>query len=130
MTPTLQINPYLIPGMSNKHVLRQITLVGLPELIITAVCMSYNVSLEELKQKKRDRALVDARSVIMTVLRIYGEMSLQKIATIFLKDHCTVLFSINKVKNLYQVDREFKEKFQNILRATNLDINRFERYCF
>ena len=69
-----------------------------PERILEAVAGYYNVSLEELRGKARDKRIVRPRQMAMYLLREETELSLVDVGGLLGgRDHTTVLHSIEKV---------------------------------
>jgi chromosomal replication initiator protein len=69
-----------------------------PDRILEAVASYYNVSLEELRGKARDKRIVRPRQMTMYLLREETELSLVEVGNLLGgRDHTTVLHSIEKV---------------------------------
>lgn len=69
-----------------------------PERIAIAVSDYYGVDMEQLKGKKRDRAIVVPRQIAMYLMRIETDVSLLRIgAELGGRDHSTVLHACDKI---------------------------------
>lgn len=66
--------------------------------ILNAVSAHYGVRVEDLKSKKRNAEIANARHVAVYVIRNMTNMTLKNIASVFGKDHATIMASINKVE--------------------------------
>lgn len=66
--------------------------------ILAVVSKHYGVSVEDLKSKKRNAEIANARHVAVYVIRKITPMTLKGIAGVFGKDHATIMASISKVE--------------------------------
>lgn len=82
-----------------------------PNMVIDAVCNVFDISVRELKGKRRTAYIALARQTAMYLLREELELPLEKIANeLNRKDHTTVLHACNKVDELIITDDRYKEK--------------------
>jgi len=76
-----------------------------PESVLEAVTRYYNVSLEDLRSKARDKRVVGPRQVAMYLLREETSLSLSDIGALLGgRDHTTVLHGCEKVSG--ELDRD------------------------
>lgn len=69
------------------------------ELIQGSVAEFFNISITELKNKKRNKNVVFPRQIAMHLIRELTNLSLPDIGEVFGgKDHTTVLYACNKIK--------------------------------
>ena len=93
---------------------------NIESLIFTIVCKHFDVSKEILISKTRKEKVCLPRQITQYFLSIYTDYGLKKVAqTVGLKDHSTVINSINAVDNLIDTDEvirgnifEIKEKIE------------------
>ena len=88
-------------------------------------CELFRCTLDELFSTIRVRQVVSARNVCMSVMREFTGMSLGQIGRHFNKDHCTVIYAIRTVKDLYTTDKEYRiivDKVYDAARGKRLDI--------
>ncbi len=86
------------------------------EKVMQVVADHYNLSIEDLKGKKRNSSISMPRQIAMYICRIYVEETLPKIGSIFGgKDHTTVMHSVNKIKTEVQKDKNLEAEIQKIL---------------
>jgi chromosomal replication initiator protein len=77
--------------------------------VMDVVANHYDVTVDQLKSKKRTQDLAFARQVAMYVAREKVGASLNQIGRSFGKrDHSTVSHALQKVKNLQRKDPRFK----------------------
>ncbi|WKZ31544.1 MAG: chromosomal replication initiator protein DnaA [Candidatus Dojkabacteria bacterium] len=82
-----------------------------PNMVIDSVCNVFDISVRELKGKRRTAYIALARQTAMYLLREELELPLEKIAhELNRKDHTTVLHACDKVKELMESDSRYKEK--------------------
>ena len=74
------------------------------EQVQQAIAYNYNISVDDLKSKKKSNDITVPRQIAMYICRTYLKESLPKIGAEFGgKDHTTVMHSVNKIKN--QLDK-------------------------
>ena len=84
------------------------------EQIIENISKRYNVSIEDIKGKKRTTEIALARHISIYVIRNVTNLSLQNTAKIFGRDHTTILSSIDVIKNKMAEDSSFEYEITNI----------------
>lgn len=83
--------------------------------ILTKVCAFYNVSKDDIFTKSRKKNFVQARQVSMYMAQTYTDASLNRIGKLIGKrDHATVLYACNQVRDRIKVDNAFKEEIESI----------------
>ena len=66
--------------------------------IFGVVSKKYNVSVDEIKGKRRNDNIANARHICIYLIRNMTEMSLSAIGELFSRDHTTIISSIKKVE--------------------------------
>ncbi|MBO5047856.1 MAG: chromosomal replication initiator protein DnaA [Clostridia bacterium] len=84
------------------------------EQIIENISKRYNISIEDIKGKKRTTEIALARHISIYVIRSVTNLSLQNTAKIFGRDHTTILSSIDVIKNKMAEDSSFEYEITNI----------------
>ena len=96
-TQVLKFNYMLIPGLVNNTK---------PEMIKTAVEQFTGVNID---LPTRQRQVVEARQIAMTIIKAKTRTSLAKIGMLCGgKDHATVLHAEKTVNNLLATNKEYK----------------------
>ncbi|MCK4231404.1 chromosomal replication initiator protein DnaA, partial [candidate division WOR-3 bacterium] len=91
-----------------------------PNRITKQVARTFNVTIEEIKGRRRTAPLVLARQSAMFLIRKLLGLSLKEIGRFFGgKDHTTVIHAVAKIKRLTEEDLEFKEKIMGIEQRIN-----------
>lgn len=86
------------------------------EQVQEIVSQNYNVSVEDLKSKKRVANIALARQIAMYLCRIVLEESLPKIGIEFGgKNHTTVMHSVDKIKKEMKKNKEFEIEIQKLI---------------
>jgi chromosomal replication initiator protein len=93
------------------------------ENIAKLVADHFQVPLDTLSSKTRKRNVVIARQLSMYLAKNYTENSLQNIGNNFGgKDHSTVIYSINTVKDLMDTDTLFKETVAELEKKVEMSL--------
>ncbi len=71
---------------------------ALVEKILSTVSSYYSISIDNLKSKKRNDAISNARQTAMYLIKNLTELTLKSIGEIFNRDYSTVISSISKVE--------------------------------
>ena len=99
-----------------KDLLRESVKTISVDIIQKKVASYYNLTLTDLKTKKRNKNIVAARQIAMFITRELTNLSLPEIGQCFGgKDHTTVLYAYNKIKNNMGKDNKFKELMNRVV---------------
>lgn len=80
------------------------------------VASSYNITVEDMKSKKRKATIALPRQIAMYICRIYLEESFPKIGLQFGgKDHTTVMHSVEKIKKAIKTDKSLENEINKII---------------
>lgn len=102
-TAKIFISAYSYPGL--KYMPTESEKSFMPNEIVAKVCRYFKVEREQIESKTRRREIVYVRQVCMYMLKSMTNLSLVSIGTMLgNRDHTTVLHSIERVKELIQVD--------------------------
>lgn len=81
--------------------------------IIKTVCNFFNVSISDIIGKSRMKNVVLPRQISIYLMRNLTNLSLKEIGKLFMKDHTTIIHSIEKVQDLKK-DKKIKEIIDRI----------------
>jgi len=87
------------------------------KMIIDFICYKNGITRFDLMSKSRKRKVVDAKHLCSYFLynKLSSKPNLQTVAEMVgLTSHCTVIHSLSKVKQLIEVDTNFKKKYDEI----------------
>lgn len=82
------------------------------EKIFAAVSRKYNIPIDDIKSKKRNAEIAQARHIAVYLVWKITEVSLPHIGKIIGRDHTTVLSSLNVVKNRIPQDPIFESDLE------------------
>jgi chromosomal replication initiator protein len=91
--------------------------VKVPEAIdiINLVCVYFKLSFENITARRRYRKQLVPRQIAMLMIRKYTGMTLKAVASFFyVKDHTTVINSLNTIKDLIDTDSELADHVNQI----------------
>ena len=101
------LKDYFVKGIISKNKIDQVQQL---------VCQKFNLSLEDLKGKKRSASISFPRQIAMYICRIYINESLPKIGSEFGgKDHTTVMHSVDKIKKELISNKDIEEIITEIV---------------
>ena len=86
------------------------------EQVINLVANNYNITVEDIKSKKRLKKIAVPRQIGMYICRIHLKESLPKIGSEFGgKDHTTVMHSVSKIKRELKKDKNLEVEISKII---------------
>lgn len=96
----------------------------LPEDVISeVVCSKYFVPVDVIYKKTRKKDVVEPRQVVQTILRNGVGIRLESVGLRFSQDRATVLHALKASKTHYEVEPEFRTRFDKILSEVNSRLN-------
>ncbi len=99
---------------------RSITSKNQIEKIMQIVASEYNISLEDIKSKRRTTNISVPRQIAMYIARTYINESLPKIGLEFGgKDHTTVMHSVDKIKKELEKNKDLEIEINKIISILN-----------
>ena len=95
-----------------------------PDMILRVVCEHYDVRASNIISRKKNASLVIPRQVIMYICREYTDATLENIAKLLgKKDHSTVMYGVDKIKNEMVTNGELRGNVEVILKKLNINQN-------
>ncbi|MBR6633744.1 MAG: chromosomal replication initiator protein DnaA [Clostridia bacterium] len=85
--------------------------------IFESVSKKYNVPVEEIKGRKRNKELSNARHITIYILRTITNMSLSDIGRYFNMHHTSVLSAYSKISEDIKVDPTLEHNINEIIRS-------------
>lgn len=96
----------------DEPTIRKIT----PDYILDVVCEYYGISLPDIKGPKKNREISFPRQISMYLIRELTGLSYLKIAEFFgKKDHTTIIYAEEKIKNQMKEDTDLKKVTEDII---------------
>ncbi len=84
--------------------------------IVTEVSRTYNISVEDIFSKKKFADIAFARQVSIYIVNQLMDMSSTEIGKKFSKDHTTVLYTVEKIKNIIKTNESQKKLIEDIMK--------------
>ena len=107
-----------------SDVVRTGTYIPTPEDIILETARYFQISAEEIKGQRRSKNIALARHISIYLTRTLTNLSLNDIGAYYEdRDHSTILFSVRKIENNLEADREIA----GIIRDITSNINSRQR---
>lgn len=101
------LKDYFVKSIISKNKIEQVQQL---------IASNYNITVEDLKSKKRSASIAIPRQVGMYICRTYLEESLPKIGLEFGgKDHTTVMHSVDKIKREIKSNANLEKEIQKIV---------------
>ena len=121
------IHPYSFVGLNipqrDKIKFGNFKKVGISELDKLNVLQSYiGISCEELSGKSRKREFVEARQLIMLILKEYYKFSFETAGNYFSRDHSTAIYGRKTILDLCHTDSMFRRKIETLLISSDLPV--------
>ena len=92
-----------------------------PEVILTIIADTFDLSIEDLKSNSRRREISFARQIGMYLMRQHTDLSLPRIGEEFGgKDHTTVMYSCEKITQLQETDRGMVQTLRQLSDRINM----------
>lgn len=116
----MKVDPILYAGLPDRE--RIMVQTGRrsddPENIIEAVCDHLNVDRGEMMSPSRKKEYSEARCIaIGLILQVKPDYGLKKLGQVFGgRDHSTILYNRTTFDNLYERDKPFTKKVQEVLK--------------
>lgn len=83
--------------------------------ISAAVCKRYAVKQKDIESKSRKKPIATARQAAMYLCQKYTEMTLNQIGNAYgHRDHSTVLYACNQVRDRISSDKVFRKEMEEI----------------
>ncbi|HXM17358.1 MAG TPA: chromosomal replication initiator protein DnaA [Candidatus Tumulicola sp.] len=115
---TVELATEVLRNEINELPLRQVTI----SLIKEKVSRFHGIQLRELEGQRRDHRLTVPRQIAMYLACTLTNASLPQIAREFgKKDHTTVMYARDKVKDQMERDPEFRSKVKSVLSTISQD---------
>ena len=107
--PTIDVVKSQLKDLLSTNIAENITL----DVIMNVVANNYNISVSDLKGKKRDKKIVIPRQIAIYIARDMTEYSYIEIGNEFGgRDHTTIMHAFDKIDELKKVDSSLEAKIE------------------
>jgi chromosomal replication initiator protein len=111
--PTLEMAQNQLKDILNSNTAQNISL----DIIQKVIADNYQISIPELKGKKRDKKYVVPRQTAIYIARELTEISYSALGTEFGgKDHATIMHAYNKISEKIMLDSSLESKINILIR--------------
>lgn len=113
------MNAYAIPGLKGVKIPSTIfkpIRIHSTEEIMNIICEECGTDIPQMRGRRRDRYIVEARQILSYVMVKKVRATLDYVGSYVLggRDHTTIIHSIRKFEALYETDDAFREKADRI----------------
>lgn len=113
-TPTVALAQSVVKDVTEDTQPLPVTI----QRIVEEVSRTTGISIDDIYSNLRTASISHARKVTFYIVRKVTNMSYEEIGTEFNKDHSTVMYNINKIKNEIEknskLDRQIKDIISNV----------------
>lgn len=111
--PSVSMAQNVVNDILNDNVPIPITV----DRILQQVSITYDVSVEDIKSKKRSSNISNARQIAMYIMKQITSLKLEEIGErLGGKNHSTVIYSISQVENQMKTDPTLKAQIEDIIK--------------
>ena len=112
-TPDLEITKHLVRDVMNSGSTESISI----DVIQKVIADNYQISVADLKGKKRDKKFVIPRQIAIYIARELTEIAYTELGNEFGgKDHSTIMSAYNKIAEQIKIDSSLESKIQLYIR--------------
>jgi chromosomal replication initiator protein len=111
--PTLEMAKNQLKGILNNNTVQNISL----DIIQKVIADNYQISISDLKSKKRDKKFVIPRQIAIYISRELTEISYSELGNEFGgKDHSTIMHAYDKIAESIKIDPTLESKINILIR--------------
>lgn len=81
---------------------------------MTMICNVYNVELDDVRSKSRQRYLFYVRVIAANILRKYYRLSTTKVGEFLARDHATIVYYGKSYADLVKYDATFRDMLDSV----------------
>lgn len=107
------ISPYVYAGLAKPR-----TEID-NDAIMLKVCKHFDISVEQLRSKTRDRVLVQARSYYIHILYEFMHFTLKRIAESINRDHSSIIHLRDKFKSDLEIYQDVRLPYRKFVETVN-----------
>ena len=113
---TMEIAQKELENLINPDVKKEVT----PQLIMEVVAEHFNISVDQIMSKSRTKDIALPRQIVMYLCKNMTSLPLESIGRLIGgRDHSTILHGVNKVKDEFDRDKDFKQTVETIQKKIN-----------
>jgi len=113
ISPTMSMAQNVVKEIQDENVPTPVTV----ERVINEIASIYGLTGEEIRSKKRSANISTARQIAIYVIHRITGLSYTEIGKEFGgRDHSTVVYAVNKVKNIIQNNKAFRNTVDDLIK--------------
>jgi len=98
----------------NTKELSQALSPALADEIVQTVCDHFGMTLEKIKDRCRERPIVQARFFCFLFLRKYTKLSLKNVGSFFGVDHTSVIHGVGTIQDMIDTEDATRRHYEQI----------------
>lgn len=104
------VSPWVYLGLPNTINIAVKSPIKLSDInvVMSVVSNYFKVDINDMKSKVRKREIVVPRQLCMYIMATYSSLTLKRIGLIFHRDHSTVIYAKELMKDLSDTDKKYK----------------------
>lgn len=108
------ISPYVYAGLAKPK--GEIE----ADTVMLKVCKHFDITVEQLRSKTRERTLIVARSYYIHILYEFMGVTLQRIADSINRDHSSIIHLRNKFNSDLNIYQDVRQPYRKFVESVNL----------
>lgn len=113
------ISAYVFPGLEPKEVskmkLRENKNKNISESIIRHICYDKGFNRPDFMSKLKTRNIAIARQMAIYLIKNKTDMTLKEIGSMFNRDHTTVIYAVETIKDLISYDKVLRSEINHLM---------------
>ena len=113
---TMEIAQKELENLINPDTKKEVT----PQLIMEVVAEHFSITVDQLMSKSRTKDIALPRQIVMYLCKNMTSLPLESIGRLIGgRDHSTILHGVNKVKDEFDKDKDFRQTVETIQKKIN-----------
>ena len=113
---TMEIAQKELENLINPDTKKEVT----PQLIMEVVAEHFGITVDQLMSKSRTKDIALPRQIVMYLCKNMTSLPLESIGRLIGgRDHSTILHGVNKVKDEFDKDKDFRQTVETIQKKIN-----------
>ena len=100
---------------------QKISTLVTPWHVIEVVCQHFHVGIDEIRSKERNEDIVIPRQIAMYLCSEYSDYSSNELATLFDREHSSVLHAIRRIKEEIETDTYIRKSVETLTKKLGID---------
>lgn len=97
------------------------------QIITEEVCSRFNLTLERLASRSRQTEVATPRQIIFYIVRELKSVPYVQIGRLFHRDHGTVIYGYNQIRDRIPIDAKLREDVSHLMRVCSTRLEESQR---